>query len=534
MAGSTGADLASQVEAAIARGQGPQHLAALDSAIREPAKPISDRAALLLLRCRVHRQAVHFPQMLEDAVAAADLYASLDDRPAEARAVAMAAIAAAECGEMLAAVDLAVRARVTGDRPADRIPDPWVLNRLGIFSHQVFDIRSAVQWWRAGLSAARTAGDDTTEILLVHNVVEASYTACRLGDLEGREAVAALDEAEDGARWLAGYEAGTRRMPVDGPRLLAQVLAAAGRVTEALVVLDAGRGDLQPRTSTLVRSSWHAAEGYCLLSAGRPEAALKHLEQALAPHRGDSVDVETLLARQDRADALERLGRHAEALVESRRATAALVARLREQGRGVLREVDLRVVHELERSRLLREADSLAEDAQRDPLTRAGNRRRLTALAAELVGRAGVGAVVVDLDRFKQVNDRYGHAVGDRVIVAAVAALEGCCRTGDEVVRLGGEEFLLICPDVDASVAAEVGERVRVALERHDWDRVVPGLRVTASVGSATGPGSDLEATIARADAALLLAKHEGRNRSRSAHTPRVVLPDGQDLSMVS
>ena len=521
--------IADRVARALDQGEGPGQLPLIDAALVDMSLTGADRAALLLLRSRVHRQGMAYADMLVDATAAADLYRSLDDPGTEARAVAMAAIAAAECGDVVVAADLAVRARVTGDGWAEEpsSADPWVVNRIGIFCHQMLDLDAAVAWWEQGLVAARRARDIATEVLLVHNIVEATFTALRMCAVEQAGSVAAtriptdgcgpaddLAGAEIGARWLAERSGGQRRMPVDGPRLLAQILATRGRVGEAWAALADARSGLGAETTEPVRASYDAAEGYILLQAGRPADALRALDRALAPRHGDAVDTETLLARADRAEALDRLGRSREALEESRRATAILLARLRRQGQGVLREVDLRAGHEIERSRLLRHADLLAADASRDPLTGAGNRRRLDALVLACAERSRVGVVAVDLDRFKSVNDRFGHGVGDRVLVATVALLSGCCRVGDEVVRLGGEEFALVCPDADAVAAAEVGERARAAVESHDWDEIQAGLRVTLSAGTASGPGPHLREVLTRADSALLRAKRRGRNRT--------------------
>ncbi len=504
------------VEQALDRGHGAQHLGDLDLALARGDLSVEDRAQLLHLRSRVHRQGLAFQSMLADATAAAHLFESLDDRASQARAAGMAAIAAAESGDVFVAADLAVRARVASS--GDGAGDPWVLNRIGIFCHQMYDIRAALHWWRRGVEAARAVADAASEILLRHNIVEGVYTATRLGDLERSAVCAELDAAEEGARWLARTVDGRPRMPVDGARLLALVFSVRGRHDDALVALDQARNQLDGTSAPLVRAAYDAAEGFCVLGAGNPAGALTALDRALVPRPADAVDTETLLVRTDRADALDQLGRSAEALAEVRRAGEILVARLRRQGQGVLREVDLRARHDVERSQLLRHRDTLVHDMQRDPLTDAGNRRRLDTLTAQLRDRSLVGACVVDLDRFKQVNDRFGHALGDAVLVATVHTLTACCRSGDEVVRLGGEEFLVLCPDGDAEATADVAERARVAIEGHDWSAIRPGLHVTASVGSASGHGARLGDTIGRADAALLVAKREGRNRARRAH----------------
>gem|GEM_PF-5073762 len=506
------------VERALELGHGADHLPELDRVLDDIELAAHDRAVLLHLRSRVHRQSLSHRLMLDDATAAADIFDAIGDAAAEARAAGIAAIAAAESGDVFVAADLAVRARVADDGKGTT--DPWVLNRIGIFCHQMYDISAALEWWRRGVETARQVNDSATEVLLVHNIAEATYSAVRMSDLEPERVESELTTAEHRCRWLAEDVDGRTRMPVDGARLLAQVRSACGRHDEALVALAQARDELRGSPATLVQASYDAAEGYCLLGAGDPEGALAALDRSLGPRPPDALDTETLLVRTDRGEALERLGRSTEALQEVRRAAGILVSRLRRQGQGVLREVDLRAAHELERSRLLRQTDRLVHDNQRDPLTDAGNRRRLDVLTGVLREREVVGACIIDLDRFKQVNDQFGHAVGDAVLVETVRTMVACCRGDDEVIRLGGEEFLLLCPDTDARSVAEVAERLRTTLADQHWAAVHRDLAVTASVGSASGHGALIHDTIARADAALLAAKRAGRNRVRTAPDP--------------
>jgi diguanylate cyclase (GGDEF)-like protein len=170
-----------------------------------------------------------------------------------------------------------------------------------------------------------------------------------------------------------------------------------------------------------------------------------------------------------------------------------------------------------------------------DPLTGLANRRGLEARAVELLRisvrtRQALTAVALDLDHFKRVNDRYGHAVGDQVLQRAAEAIQECVRPGDVVVRLGGEEFAVVAVMPQAE-AAELGERIRaqVAEACAAWS-------VTASLGVAWLPDPEAArlrrigaeaiegvwALVARADALLMEAKRAGRNR--------VVCPAG-DLS---
>ncbi len=155
-----------------------------------------------------------------------------------------------------------------------------------------------------------------------------------------------------------------------------------------------------------------------------------------------------------------------------------------------------------------------------DPLTGLYNRRYADNHLAALVarhqpGRHSLAAMVLDLDRFKRINDTHGHAAGDRVLREFARRLGENVRGVDLVARIGGEEFLVVMPDIPPSHAERVAERIRTAVEDGpfplgDGD---PYLPVTVSVGLAflrpgeTGPG-----LIERADGALYASKSGGRN----------------------
>lgn len=152
--------------------------------------------------------------------------------------------------------------------------------------------------------------------------------------------------------------------------------------------------------------------------------------------------------------------------------------------------------------------------ARVDALTSVLNRRGLRQTLREHEGAgAAMSVVLVDIDHFKRVNDRFGHEVGDEVLVQVAGALERCLRGGDSVARYGGEEFLLTLPHVGAATAVAVAERARTAVEGL-WPRAgETAIQITISAGVAErAPGEASEATIRRADRALYAAKAAGRN----------------------
>ena len=154
-----------------------------------------------------------------------------------------------------------------------------------------------------------------------------------------------------------------------------------------------------------------------------------------------------------------------------------------------------------------------------DPLTGAYNRRFLAqetdrAFARARRGEEAVSALALDLDGFKAVNDRFGHGAGDELLRAVSTSIAGELRLGDLLCRLGGDEFLILCPATSAEGAVELAQRVRRAVH-HASATVVPEQPVTTSVGVATFPGdaADPADLMRNADAALYAGKRGGRNR---------------------
>lgn len=154
----------------------------------------------------------------------------------------------------------------------------------------------------------------------------------------------------------------------------------------------------------------------------------------------------------------------------------------------------------------------------RDALTGVRDRGRLEIEGPELVREAlrhgtGLSLMVIDADRFKQVNDRYGHLRGDEVLKNIAAALSGAVRKIDHVYRFGGEEFIVICRGLDPALTLAAAERVRSEISRIEGPG--DGMAITVSIGVATAPedGASLLELISAADRRLYRAKAEGRNR---------------------
>jgi diguanylate cyclase (GGDEF)-like protein len=175
------------------------------------------------------------------------------------------------------------------------------------------------------------------------------------------------------------------------------------------------------------------------------------------------------------------------------------------------------------RRRLAESMEQIKELVSHDELTKALNRRALIArldqerAGAERTGQA-FSVALLDLDRFKAVNDTHGHAAGDAVLREFAAIVHATMRETDVFGRYGGEEFMMILTATAPAAAREALERIRSALHAHDWARIAPGLAVTASAGLAGWQSGESAAQMLhRADGALYEAKRAGRDRVHAA-----------------
>ena len=207
--------------------------------------------------------------------------------------------------------------------------------------------------------------------------------------------------------------------------------------------------------------------------------------------------------------------------LEAERENAALVREL-QQYRHTL---------ETENATLDSSLRAAARAADRDPLTGLFNRRHITAFSAPLAtlvreGREEVTLFMIDVDHFKQVNDRHGHPVGDEVLRAIGALLGARLREGDCLARIGGEEFMIVLRQCDASRGRRIAESVRHNVAASQIRTAAGEVPITISLGVAQwAAGESFEAVILRADRALYDAKHSGRDR---------VEIDGNDAPRVS
>lgn len=171
----------------------------------------------------------------------------------------------------------------------------------------------------------------------------------------------------------------------------------------------------------------------------------------------------------------------------------------------------------LENARLFREVEQLSLT---DPLTGLRNRRGFEGDARQSIEIAirykkPLSVLMLDIDHFKKVNDTYGHAKGDKVLVRIALVCRQVMRSTDLIARFGGEEFCPLFPETTAENAMLLAERMRLAIYAERFESDAQSFSVTVSIGisECIGSGDSLEKLLVRSGEALYKAKNTGRNR---------------------
>jgi diguanylate cyclase (GGDEF)-like protein len=376
--------------------------------------------------------------------------------------------------------------------------NPWEeaisRNDLACYLQQRGEYETAASELARALGAAgRVDGANSFSLAVIHS------TRADVRLLQGR-AEEALADAERSIELLSATDDPNPYVLGASVRADVQARMDLGQLDNALQTGESALtwlGDRVPQTRSLILSTLAST----LRAAGRLEEAYDALARSAELERQAFRELSELQLR------LERATLEASA---ARQTSTALAAKNRQ----------LAEAHaELERRARKLEAlqQQLQEQAERDWLTGLHNRRYFARELERLLTEQRGGwfsLAVVDLDHFKSINDRYGHEVGDQVLVRVAALLCDVLRQSDIVVRSGGEEFLVLMPVTEVHAATACCERIRQRIRDEPWERVAAGLVVTASVGVASTDDPDRLAVLARsADQRLYEAKRSGRDR---------------------
>ena len=464
------------------------------------------------------------------------LYEKLGDRHGQARTLSLVAVQLAAIGSSSQAFDYLERAVAVAAELRDPDTDFRVWNNLSVIFDRLEDYPKAISAINTALDNARRLGNPH---MLKH--AETAMVISRIHQdlhaLDGSGAAAARGELVADLEAAASHREICRSlgylvMVTTTAQAMSDGFLALGRAADARAALDDG-------LSIAVQLGPRGEECDFELKLGTMEcpsdypAGLQRLHRALGIAEGLSRGDLQVNCHKRLSQAMEAHGDFAPALEHYQRYHALQVGILRANAAAHVQVMSLKL--DIERTRLEAEilrlrttelerhnrdlqdtALQLSREAMEDPLTGLGNRRFFEQRVGVLrVGTdLAVSVLIGDIDHFKRVNDDFSHAVGDAVLSEVGALFRRCFRPNDVVARFGGEEFVVALIGSGPAPSLRAAERLRVAIEKHDWPAVHVGLAVTISIGLATLESPEtVTAGLARADQALYAAKHGGRNR---------------------
>lgn len=378
--------------------------------------------------------------------------------------------------------------------------------------------------------------DLQSELAFVHaNVLEA-----RVELYEQSGAVEHLDEADQALsdfRQVLKQNSGERLLRFE-LYLLSKLALARKQLTEAESSIQTLLSRLGEHCTDTLYGDAHLDLSVVRTAQGRWEEALQHLLISRQTFETASAQYGVMLTLKQEAEMLEQQRDFEAALGAFKRYHQAFELQEKQRAREKSQMLSIRLqmdtIHqellhlrdmsqqlEAQNAALHQKTHTLSQEAQVDTLTGLPNRRafneRFARMILELQQQEGtLGMVVIDIDHFKQVNDRFSHETGDQVLSAVGQLLEQHCRGQDFVARWGGEEFVVLLPGLDSRPCHQVCERLRQAIEGHIWSDLTPDMPITISLGFAVGQAcGELENLFKEADRQLYQAKREGRNTVR-------------------
>jgi diguanylate cyclase (GGDEF)-like protein len=446
---------------------------------------------------------------------------------AECDARAIFARALGQSGDHLSAMVQFQRAFITAKELRDVRLQSVILDGLGHSFLALEGYADALRAFRGAIAASDVVGNRELKAITCAELIR---TLCRTGEAEGT----AGRRTAANRYFRRALEVSNRYQHEIDAAGTPQAARVFFRVNRAYALIQNRQFDEAQEILVV------AARSAIVRQRGRHWAATSALRAHLALMQGQWADAAQMLhlltdeleragqkdillrVRTSYVMALEKLQKFPEALAEQRKQ----IAQLRALGRDILANRDriARLQSELERQRtqaqqLQRVASHWEARAHVDALTGLNSRRKLEELFAQPQANRDRARTVlmIDLDHFKGINDRYGHAVGDRVLLAAATVLKNCIKslgleTTVAAYRYGGEEFAVIGGRLSNRQGIEVAEISRLKIKQYRWQRIAKGLSVTASVGLAQG-ALTMPRALQLADAALYKAKRSGRDQ---------------------
>lgn len=400
---------------------------------------------------------------------------------------------------------------VVGDRTGQadsRAGSGEALRQLRRFSEAIEPLNAALRQYRE-IDDKDGAALATQTLALVHAGLRNTTVALRLN----ADAIGQLSRLHEPLQ--------TAQARIERARLL----LSQRKPADALLLIEQARGVIGEQGDLRSQALFHETAANVLAALGRFRQAYDESVQFhdIERQRIDQLVSHQLAAQRGRLES-ERLSRENSLLraeASSNQLALAQANRAAELQKLVLGLVVVVVLGALfaiwlQRGLMRR----IARMAQTDALTGVLSRRHVLELGQRMMQRCrrdgqSCAMLMLDVDRFKEINDRYGHLAGDKALRAISAALSRCLRPADQIGRYGGEEFAVILPGADAKEAGAIAERLRAAVQmlKPDWAPGAQPLTVSGGIAVATDEIADFTELLGRADRALYRAKDAGRNR---------------------
>ncbi len=494
----------------------------IEAALEKAPSPV-ERGQLLICRAQVRHNQYEYCLVLDDARAAMALFEEAGEAGLAVDAASRAAVLASRLGEQSLAADLVTKTVLGLDAIHDNRLTAAVANRLGAFCCSLLDFDHGVAYFEMALAAAERAEDGYLACLELYNIANALLLAVRANRASDPSASplrpedsSRLERAGQVLQRLLAEVTPERQLSLSAQLLRAELLVDTGHPREALEALEAIRNAAGGAglANDAQRAAFAVVESHCRRDLGQNDDAVAAAERAVQLAQASGDDYELMLTLEERLAARRAAGDLAGFAADALEVKRLILVVHQRQTVQIAEQVWERAALERERRQFEEQAAAAVRSAEEDALTCIGNRRRLKRFLEEAAEAPSTLALVMaDIDLFKEINDTFGHDVGDTVLRALGELLAAKARSGQVVVRYGGDEFVFAMPGADLTAAASFAERSRLTVASYPWVDLDPRLAVSLSLGVSSGRSDEWPSVLAQADSALYLAKRRGRNR---------------------
>ncbi len=481
----------------------------IDVVLEQDLSP-RDRGQLLYARATARQHLIPWEETATQVKEASELLLEGGDTRGALGAITFAAGTTLALGRIDESMELALRALALGGEESGSMEAPVACN-LGSILRELGAFRAAVNLGRVSIEVdpqQDAGGNVVVWFNMAHTALEGLRHATKLTEVER---ISWFEEAKLAAEALRDLNHTDDQGLAISQSVQAEVHLAAGDIVAARRCIDIALttvGDDVNFLDALI----YLADGVILRHEDQPAAALARFDQA---YEGLAADyLPRVRALQQRSEVAEQLGQFDRALADSRLLAEMALNRQSESSGNLIDQLTRRADLERAQVALVSETNQLIEQVRHDEVTGVASRSWLEVTFDRLSATDDpVTLLILDLDSFKSINDRFGHLVGDEVLRHVGQLLRTCVRADDVAGRFGGDEFVVVIEHAEPARGRDLAEAIRTAVENFDWRSIHPELEVTTSVGVASGAARDVRAVLERADRNMYAAKRLGRNQ---------------------